>query len=332
MPDQMTPRERVLAALAGQPVDRPPVSMWRHFFLEESDPSRMAQAMLAFQQAYRWDFVKVNPRAAYHGEDWGVRLRYQSDPFAQPEVVDWPVKTPQDWLALKPLDVQQGVLGQHLEALKTVIRGVGPQVPVLMTVFTPLAIAGRLANSDEVVAAHLRLYPEKVSYALDVITDTFIRFARACLEAGAGGLFFATTGWATALRLSRDEYARWGRPYDLRLLQSLPPAPFHLLHVCRDYNYLAEFRDYPVHAVNWDAHGAGNPSLAQGKALLGKCVVGGIPHRTLLMQGTPQQVAEAVHSLRGELGATGWMLGPGCTFPPQAPEANLRALREAIAA
>lgn len=325
----MTPRERVLAALSGQPVDRPPVSMWRHFFLEEEDPSRMAQAMLAFQQAYNWDFVKVNPRANYHAEDWGVRLRYKGDPYSQPEVVDWPIKRPDDWLSLEPLDIQKGVLGQHLEALRAVVKGVGPQVPVLMTVFTPLSIAGRLANSDDVVAAHLRLYPEKVAYALQVITDTFTRFAKACIEAGASGLFFATTGWATALRLSRDEYARWGRPYDLQLLRALPPAPFHLLHVCRDYNYLADFHDYPVHAVNWDAHGAGNLSLAQGKALLGKCVVGGIAHRSLLLNGTPLQVAQAVHALRQEMGATGWMLGPGCTFSPRTPEANLRALREA---
>ncbi|GBD11311.1 hypothetical protein HRbin23_00969 [bacterium HR23] len=259
-----------------------------------------------------------------------MRLRYKGDPYAQPEVVEWPVKTPDDWLRLKPLDVTKGVLGHHLKALQTVVQGVGPQVPVLMTVFTPLSIAGRLANSDEVVSAHLRLYPEKVAYALDVITDTFIRFARACLEAGASGLFFATTGWATALRLSRDEYARWGRPYDLRLLRSLPPAPFHLLHVCRDYNYLADFRDYPVQAVNWDAHGAGNPTLAEGRALLGRCVVGGIPHRTLLVNGTPQQVADAVHTLRRQMGATGWMLGPGCTFSPRTPEANLHALRQAL--
>jgi uroporphyrinogen decarboxylase len=328
MADQMTPRERVQAALQGRPVDRPPVSMWRHFFAEEGEPLRMAEAMLAFQHAYRWDFIKVNPRASYHVEDWGVRVRYTGD--SPPHVVEWPIKRRDDWLALEPLDVTKGVLGQHLEALRVVVRGAGPEVPVVMTLFSPLSLLGRLANSEEVAAAHLRLYPEKVAYALEVITDTFTRFARACLEAGASGLFFATTGWATAQRLSRDEYARWGRPYDLRLLRSLPPAPFHLLHVCRDYAFVADLRDYPVHAVNWDAYGEGNPSLPQGKGLLGRCVVGGIPHRTLLVHGTPQEIARVVTALRREMGETGWMLGPGCTFPPNAPEANLRAVRDAL--
>ena len=46
-----------------------------------------------------------------------------------------------------------------------------------------------------------------------------------------------------------------------------------MLHVCRDHNMLAEFTDYPVDAFNWDAHGAGNLGLAEGRSALGgKCV------------------------------------------------------------
>ncbi len=37
---QMTPRERVLAALAGHDVDHPPVSLWQHF--PERDQSAAA--------------------------------------------------------------------------------------------------------------------------------------------------------------------------------------------------------------------------------------------------------------------------------------------------
>ena len=62
-------RERVQAALAGEPVDWPPVSMWRHFYEFEETAEGLAEAMLGFQRRYDWDFMKVNPRASYHAED-----------------------------------------------------------------------------------------------------------------------------------------------------------------------------------------------------------------------------------------------------------------------
>ena len=68
----MNHRERVLACLAGEYVDRPPASMWRHFYAEETAPDTLAEAMLGFQREYDWDFMKVNPRASYHAEDWGL--------------------------------------------------------------------------------------------------------------------------------------------------------------------------------------------------------------------------------------------------------------------
>ncbi|MBI4233191.1 MAG: uroporphyrinogen decarboxylase [Chloroflexi bacterium] len=331
MAEQMTHRERVQAALAGRPVDRPPVSMWRHFFDREMTAQGMAEAMLAFQREHDWDFMKVNPRAFYHVEDWGVRLRYTGHPHQAPEVTGRPVKNPQDWERLQALDIHAGVLGEHLAALRSIARDLKGQVPFLMTVFTPLSIASRLAASEETFLQHLRGYPQQVQHALEIVTDTFARFSRACLEAGASGLFYATTAWATRDRLTEEEYARWARPYDLKLLRALPPAEFHLLHVCRDNNMLAALTDYPVAAFNWDARGRGNPSLREGKALLSsKAVIGGVSHRTLLAEGTPAQVAGEVASLRREMGATGWMLGPGCTFPPQTPEANVRAVRDAL--
>jgi len=69
MTDQMSHRERVRASLAGEETDRPPVSMWRHFFEDETSAEGLAEAMLGFQRRYDWDFMKVNPRASYHAED-----------------------------------------------------------------------------------------------------------------------------------------------------------------------------------------------------------------------------------------------------------------------
>ena len=329
MKEQMTHRERVQAALRGDDVDRPPISMWRHFYQEETSPERLTEALVGFQSRFDWDFMKVNPRASYHAEDWGVKVRYGGS--GAPQTVETPIQRPEDWLSLEPLQPDQGVLGEHLRLLELIASGLQGQVPFLMTVFTPLSIASRLAPSEEVFAQHLREHGERVKYGLEVVTETFVRFSRACLERGASGLFYATTSWATTEVLTEEEYGSFGRPYDLRLLSALPAAEFHLLHVCRDRNVLHALADYPVHAFNWDVRGRGNPSLAEGKTIVGeKAVVGGLEHGRGLMGAVPEELGAEVRGLQVAMGRRGWMLGTGCTFPPEAPEASIRAMRQAV--
>lgn len=325
----MTHRERVEATLKGQEVDRVPVSMWRHFFDKETSSEGLAKAMLAFQHRFDWDFMKVNPRASYHAEGWGLKMQYDGN--SPPQVIETPVRHPDDWLRLDVLELDRGVLKEHLHALELIARGLKGEVPFLMTVFTPLSIASRLAPSEEVFWQHLREHTDKVRHALEVVTETFVRFATACLERGASGLFYATTAWATTQRMTEEEYRRCALPYDLKLLNALPAAEFHLLHVCRDHNMLRTVKDYPVHAFNWDARGKGNPALVEGKALVGeRAVIGGVSHGTGLVNATPQQLVAEVHGMRVAMGKKGWMLGTGCTFLPETPEVNIQAIRQAV--
>lgn len=321
--------ERVRAALAGQAVDRVPVSMWRHFYSQETSAETLAGAMLGFQARYDWDFMKVNPRASYHVEDWGVKVKYGGD--SPPAVTGIPIRSADDWLAVKVLDVTRGVLGEQLASLEIIARELKGEVPFIMTVFTPLSIAGRLAGTDEAFLNHLRGHYSQVSHALEVITETFTRFATACLERGATGLFYATTNWATADRLSAEEYRKYARPYDLKLLGALPRAEFHVLHVCKKDNLLKELADYPVHAFSWDARGAGNLSLAEGRIVLGgKTVIGGVAHDSRLVHASPAGLVAEIDGMRVAMGTKGWIIGPGCTFLPDTPEANLAAVREAV--
>ena len=330
MVSKMTHWERIRAALKGDEVDCLPVSMWRHFFARESSADTLAEAMLGFQRRFDWDFMKVNPRASYHVEDWGVKMKYEGD--GEPRMVEAPVKAPGDWKKLKVLDVNKGVLKEHLDALELIAHGLKGKLPFIMTVFTPMAIASRLTDSEEIFLRHLREHTAKVNHALEVITETYINFARACMGRGASGLFYATTAWATSDRLTEKEYVTYARPYDLRLLKALPKAEFHVLHVCRNNNLLNAVADYPVHALSWDARGKGNLSLAEGKAVVGgRAVIGGVPHGNNLTQSSPIQLAAEIKSMMVAMGDKGWMLGPGCTFPAETPEANIRAIRDAAA-
>ena len=328
--EQMRKRERVEAALQGKAVDRPPISLWRHFFEKETSAAGLAEAMLGFQRTYDWDFMKVNPRACYHAEPWGCRFQFSGQPHIDPKLIEPAIKTPEDWRQIKPLGPNTGAFGEQLEALQLIKEELHGEVPFVETIFSPLSVAGRLVGSDELMCEHLRQYPERVHAALEAITLTFEGFAKACVDIGVDGIFFATTGWATYDRLNDAEYAAFGRPYDLRVLKAVEGAPFNILHVCRSHNMLWKLMDYPAQAVNWATADPTNPNLTEVWQRSQRPVVGGLDHTGTLQQGTPQTVAAEIRSAMAQTRA-GLLVGPGCSISPQTPAVNLQAARAAIA-
>lgn len=326
---KMTKRQRVDAALRNQPVDRPPVSLWRHFYECERTAEDLAGSMLAFHKKYDWDWMKVNPRASYHVEGWGVKVDYGAGgPLDKPRVVDYPIKSASDWGKLRPLSVTEGVLDEMIEALERIGEALGGDTYFLQTVFNPLSIAADLVADDQVFLQHLTENPQAVKDALEVITETFITFSKECMKTGCDGLFFATTEWASRDKLNEEQWAEWGRPYDLRVLQAVQDAPFNILHVCKNNNLLYTLADYPVHAINWAVGSPGNPSLRDVQLNTDKTVIGGYKNETL-RESTPAQITAEARVAREQTGGRRWMLGPACSIPVDCPEENVRAARAA---
>lgn len=328
----MNHRERVMATLKGEAKDRPPVSFWRHFYGREASAAGLAEAMLAFQSQYDWDFVKVNPRASYYGEGWGLKVRFRGEEGLKPEVIDFPIQSASDWKKIRPLSGEEGALGEQLQALRLIREGLGPQVPMVQTVFTPLSIAGDLVSSPEQLLHDLREQPRGVHQALQVIADTFASYARACLKAGADGVFLATTEWASYDLLSDGDYREFGRPYDLEVLSGAVAGDLNILHVCGRHNMLKTLLDYPVQAFNWAATDPTNPSLGEILRLSGKAVIGGIDEKATLVHGSLQALREERERARREGDRGKWMLGPGCAIPVDVPESHLRTIRQEIEA
>jgi uroporphyrinogen decarboxylase len=323
-------RERLMAVARGDVPVRPPVTFWRHFFTEENDPVSLAEALIGFHRTFGWDWIKLNPRASYHLEDWGFQYEPSTDPLKKPVKKHFPITSPEDWSRITPKKATTGVLGEHLEAVReVVIRAQGD--PVLMTVFTPLSIAGDLIEHDSTLLEHMASHPKRVEEALENITETFEVFVEEVLNAGADGLFFATTQWASRSLMSTEQYNRWGRPYDLRILERVKAAPLNLLHVCNHDCMLAELANYPVPLLNWGFTDPGNPHLEKGFSQVQKPVIGGVAKQRDLLESTPQEVYERVDMLMNAMAGRPWGCGPDCSIEPATSEDHLRAVMEAIA-
>lgn len=326
----MSSYNRVLATLRGEKVDRPAWGLWRHFYDEETSAEGLARAMVWWVRRHRFDFLKVNPRAQYHIEDWGAKYRYPGGPHGRPVPLDTVVHSPDDWERLRPLDPHDGVLGEHLQALRLIQKELKGGVPVLQTVFLPVMVASYLVGSDEHLLQHLRQAPQKVLRGLDTIAETFAAYVRACREEGTTGFFFATKQ-ARFGSLTREEYRDLARPFDLRVIEAARSAEFNILHVCGEAVYLLDLLDYPVHAFNWAATSPSNPSLGEVARRTDRILIGGLSHEALTAVTSDRACSEVASALE-QTGGHRWMLGPSCSIPTDSRPENLFAALSALAA
>ena len=325
----MNRRSRLEAAVAGKPVDRVPVSAWGHFYVDELSADRFADRMLTFRQAYDWDIVKVHARASYHTEPFGYAFAPSDDPAKDHRMVETPIAEPEDWLMLRPARLDHPAFLEQMKALELIRRGLPADVPLIMTVFTPLDVADKmLGRRAEILARHIREAPEAVAYGLSVIAATLEPFVRQLVAFGLDGVFVSTK-WVNGAKLKPATYRSLTLPHDLRVLAPASGLPFNILHVCQSEVFLGGFADYPVTIMHWDDNGAHNPSLRMGRAMTKLAVSGGVDPPTLAA-GSPEMVTEKAVNAIVENNGTGMMLAPGCSIRTAAtPTENLMALRQA---
>ena len=328
MTDRMSRRERVMAGVRGEMTDRPAWSLWRHFYDAEYTAEQLAERMVGWVQRYQFDFMKVNPRAQYHVEVFGARYGQSDQEHVRGERIDYPIKRAEDWEKLEPRGLDAPALTEQLAALRLIKAASRGELPFVETVFSPLGVAGYMVEDNQTLVRQIRENSAAVHHGLDVIARTFAPFASACLEAGADGVFFATTRWASRELLTPEEYAEFGRPYDLQVLDAVKGASFNVLHVCDAQNMLLDLTDYPVQAWNWAATDPTNPGLADTTTLPG-LKIGGLSAEVLTSEA-PSMAAHAVERARVEAGDRGWALGPNCSIPSTSRDENIRAAGRAI--
>src|SRR3712207_6185757 len=81
---EMTKRERVMAALRGDAVDRPPFSFWAHNFAKENSARDLADETARLAREFDFDFLKPQSRAQCFEEAWGVVYRASGERTTKP--------------------------------------------------------------------------------------------------------------------------------------------------------------------------------------------------------------------------------------------------------
>lgn len=317
----MTKWERVRAALQGEEVDQVPVALWRHFPVDDLRADTLAAAHLAWQARYNFDLLKLTPRSGYAAEAWGWRATAQYDEYGVARPLDLGVRRAEEWRRLTVVPPHQGPWGEQVEAVSLLSSRLQGCVPLVQTVFSPLTIARKLSGGG--LLEHLRCHPDWVEEGLAAIAESTAAFARACLDAGADGIFFATQ-MASYRELSREEYERFGRSYDLRVLKAVAGAGILILHLHGEDVMFESLLDYPVHAINWHDRRT-SPSLDKARSLTRKCLMGGLDERDTLLGGSPADIEAQARDAISRTEARGLILAPGCVLATSTRDENIYA-------
>jgi uroporphyrinogen decarboxylase len=317
---EMEKHERIQAAMWGEPVDRLPLALWRHFHREDRDPETLARVTVDFARRYDLDLVKLTPSGLYAVEDWGADIVYPNTDVDPPYLSRPTVAEAQGWLELQ----QHGTsaLDRELQAIRLTRQRLGRDWPMVMTIFSPLTLAYKLAG--EGLVDHIRTTPDAVHVGLRVLAATTTAFAHAALNAGADGLFFASQ-WICRGFCSREQYRDFGLRYDLEVLESVQECSrINILHLHGTDVYFDLADDYPVDALSWHDRETA-PSLAEARELTELAFITGLD-RDLLRAGPPEAILAQARDAVAQTDGRGLILAPACVIPPDAPEANLKAL------
>lgn len=321
--------KRLEAALQGQPTDRAPVALWRHFPEDDQEPERLAARTVEWQQRWGFDLVKFMPSGTYGVEDWGAVSAYRNAANGAREIAQPGIQRVEDWSALPTLDTRFGAYGRQNQALALAARELGGRVPILQTVFSPLTTARKLAG--ERLFADLRRAPEQVERALAVITEVTIRFAQEALACGAHGVFLATQ-LASHRLLTHDEYLRFGRPYDLQVLAALRgSARLNMLHAHGVDIMFDTLAAYPVEMINWHDR-LTEPALRDAGRDFKGLLAGGLNEGETLVNAGPDAVEREVHEALAQRPDGKLVIAPGCVLRIDTPEDSIKAVMRAASA
>ena len=286
--------ERVRATLAGRPVDRAPLSVWYHFGTQHAPAERAAQVHLEFFEHYDLDLLKLMNDYDYPMPD-GMEV----------------IATADDLGRLGPFDPVRTPLGAQLQTVELVARALRGRALFVDTVFNAWNTLKRNLVR-EAMPALMAEQPRAVEQALAVVNDNLIRYAQASLSRGAAGIFLSVP--ATADSLTREQYERFMRPYDLAFLEAIRGrGECHVLHAHGERLYLDRLLDYPVHVLSW-ADLNGGPSLTEARRRTSLTLMAGLDH-VKFADCSARLVRDSVRRALAAGGTTRFILAPGCSLP-----------------
>jgi uroporphyrinogen decarboxylase len=333
----MTPLERFSAYAQGRPMDRLPCvpivgnTAARVIGVKVSEfrgnGQLIAKAQVAAYRRFGYDVIRILTDLYKQAEAVGAKVHYPDDETAY--LAEPAIHTAGEIASLKIADpYKDGHLPHHLEAMHRAFELVGHEVPVNGALTGPLTTASFLIGTENLARLMLKS-PAAVHDLCEIAFQGALAYAKAILATGCSPSL--TDAMCSTTVISPRQFKEFGFPYLKRLVDFLHGRNKTVtLHICGKTQPIWEaMADTGADCLSID----NAADLTAAKLAVGSRVriMGNIPPSEIVLQGTPEQVKNAVRScvLKAWDNPKGYIIASGCSLPVETPFSNIDAMLEA---
>lgn len=332
----MTPRQRLIQALNGLPVDRPPcicpggmmnmvtVDVQRQCSTRwpeaHQDPLLMADLAEAVHHLTGIENLGAPFCMTVEAEAMGAIVQIGTV-ASEPRIIGYPLQALDDWTSLPALCPDAGRAAVVCETISRLANR-NPDLPVIANLTGPISLAASLLEPMVFFKA-MGKQPEQVHEFLGFIAENLAAFGAAMLQAGAQVITVSDPS-GTGEILGPRRFHEFALPYINQVLDSLHgQCQASMVHICGQlHSVFAEIDRLHTDSISIDSV----TSVSLLKAALHDKVIAGNVSTQLLHDGKPERVqAAALSCLKRGAG----ILSPACGLSLFTPTDNLRALTAA---
>ncbi len=332
----MTSRERVLAALKRQPVDRTPVCnptsvatvelmdlVGAHFPDANRNPEKMARLAATGHTELGFDTVMPVFSIIQESSALGCKIQWE-------EKDNWPTVKMREPIWSEPEDIKiPANFLTHpdttcvLEAIKLLRKELGDDVAIIGKTMGPWSLGYHCFGVEKFLLMSLD-DPGKTMACLEKMKEATIQFGRAQIEAGADAL--TLPDHATGDLVSGEYYARFLQEMHTQFVTDID-IPL-ILHICgRTVDRMDYIAQTGMAAFHYDSKNAPDESVDVVKNRIS--LVGNINNPETLFSKGPEAVRQEVWK---NLDSGIQLVGPECAIPLQTSIENLKQIPEAVRA
>ena len=344
--DTMTPPERMMALIMGQPIDRvpfEPISLGFSARLSGQDrgefysnPDKAFQAGMNLLQKYPWlNAAPIYGYADMGAWEFGGEITWPNQSRYAAPLSHYPVlSSPSEVDSLPDPDPRTAGMCPLVHRFNDLKRNTGFPASVFCGSASELS-AGVIGRADYM--RWVMKYPEEVHKVQRKVTDFVIRFAELTFEkyGPENCSSFTAVPMDSNQLVSPKVVAEFSMPYIKEIMEFYASAgmPGALVHLCGDHNGNLElWKDVPTMPRSFFSFGYEVPLEKASEFLGEKYILAGNMKSSVLQMGSKEEVmAETRRCLEiGMKHPGGFVLMPSCEFPPDTPEENLEAIGQAI--
>ena len=331
---QMKGRDRVLAALRGEPVDRTPVCNPTSVATVElmdlvdapfpdanRDPELMARLAATSYTELGYDTIMPVFTIIQESSALGCDIQWEQKdnwPTVRMNNPIWndvdDIKVPSDFLTHRDTKCV-------LDAITRLKKEYGDEVAIIGKTMGPWSLGYHCFGVEPFLLTSLD-DPGKTHLALDRMKEITVEFGRAQIEAGADAL--TLPDHATGDLVSGEYYRRFLRDLHIEMVERIP-IPL-IMHICgRTVDRMGYIAETGFAAFHFDSK---NTPMESMEAVDGRIsLVGNINNPETLFARGPEEVS---HEVCQNLDHGIHMVGPECAVPLQASIENLKAIPNAV--